>query len=401
VGEINGEFGTAQWTPILYLRHAVDRQELVALYTIADVAWVTPLRDGMNLVAKEFCACKPEGDGVLVLSQFAGAAAEMGEAILVNPYDEQQVVSAILKAFAMPVEERTERMQLLRERVIHHDVFSWAERFIQTLQSAGSQAAPAAEELDPKAVTAAFQQAEKRVLILDYDGTLVPLADNPATTSPSRRVTAALTTLAANPRNVVSVLSGRRTADLDRWLGGIPSLVLGAEHGALMRCVGDSEGWRPLNASSSGLAWKSRVRMIVQQFADRAPGSFLEEKEYSIVWHYRRVEPEFGNWLAGELTALLDGLLADTDARPLMGRKIVEVCPVWANKGGFARHLISMHESAGFVLAAGDDTTDESMFEKLDPGAVTVHVGAGHSRARYRVKNPESMINLLTRLAQL
>jgi trehalose 6-phosphate synthase/phosphatase len=223
--------------------------------------------------------------------------------------------------------------------------------------------------------------------------------DDPARTSPSKELISVLSKLAADKRNVVAVLSGRRTADLEKWLGRIPGLVIGAEHGALVRDA-DSQAWQPLHRVSTNLAWKAPIRSILEQFADRAPGSFVEEKEYSLVWHYRRVEPEFSRWLAGELTALLGGLLADSDARPSVGRKIVEVRPVWANKGAFASRLISTEEPCEFQLAAGDDTTDEDFFEKMDSSSFTIHVGYGQSRARYSLKDPASLIRLLAGLTE-
>lgn len=162
-------------------------------------------------------------------------------------------------------------------------------------------------------------------------------------------------------------------------------------------------GWRTLATTSAEPAWKPSVLAILEQFADRAPGSFVEQKEYSLVWHYRRVEPEFGTWLAGELTGfldgLLDGLLAETDARPVLGHKIVEVRPVWANKGSFAAQLLSTWGHTDFQLGAGDDTTDEDLFETLDTEAFTIRVGHGHSRARYCVSDPDAMLRLLTELA--
>ena len=400
VGEINGEFGTSDWTPIVYLRHAIDRSELAALYAASDVALVTPLRDGMNLVAKEYCACKPGNDGVLVLSQFAGAAAEMGEALLVNPYDEEQVESAVLRALDMGAEERAGRMQNLRRRVFRNDVFHWADRFMDALSSVEQRGQSVAQQLDIPKVCAAYRTAVKRLLLFDYDGTLVPLGNDPARTSPSQEVLRGLARLASKPENVVAVVSGRNSADLERWLGEVPKLVLGAEHGAVIRRSGP-EGWCPLLKAAPSTTWRASVLSILQEFTDRAPGSFVEEKEYSLVWHFRRVEPEFGTWLSGELRALLEGLLADTDARPIMGNKIVEVRPLWANKGAFTEHLLSEMPGCDFQLAAGDDTTDEDMFDKLTEQAFTIHVGRGHSRAHFFLNAPDALLRLVGELEQI
>jgi trehalose 6-phosphate synthase/phosphatase len=393
VGEINGALATAHWTPIVYLRQGVSRQELAALYALADVAWVTPLRDGLNLVAKEYCACKPDGNGVLVLSEFAGAAAEMGEALLVNPYNEDSVAETILRALNMDPAEQQTRINPMRKRVLRNNVFVWAERFIQSLAAA---AVP--REVTPPVnfaeVRAAYEKASRRILIFDYDGTLVPITDDPAWSRPSADLIRNLTRLTAEPRNVVAIVSGRRSADMDRWLGGIENLYLGAEHGLLVRNPFDKD-WRTLKRLDPDLQWKDRIRPILEQFVDRAPGSFVEEKQFSLVWHYRRVEPEFGAWLAKELLALLENLMSDTDARPVYGKKIVEVKSRWANKGEFAAWLLEERGPADFVLAMGDDETDEDMFTRLNNSAFTVHIGHGRSRAAFRMRQRGEVDRLL------
>ena len=138
VGRIHGEFATPSWSPIHYLYRGLSQDEIVALYRAADAVLVTPLRDGMNLVAKEFVASRPDGDGVLVLSEFAGAAAELAEALLVNPYDVQQTAAAFHRALTMPEDERRTRMAALRERVIRYDVHGWARSFVARLEAVGA-----------------------------------------------------------------------------------------------------------------------------------------------------------------------------------------------------------------------------------------------------------------------
>jgi trehalose 6-phosphate synthase/phosphatase len=138
VGRINGRFGSAAWTPIHYIHRPVDDDTLLALYRAADVMLVTPLRDGMNLVAKEFVACRSTEDGVLLLSEFAGAVDELTEATVVNPYDIDGVANAIHEALSMPGAERRHRMRALREQVARNDVHEWAIRFLTMLAGSGS-----------------------------------------------------------------------------------------------------------------------------------------------------------------------------------------------------------------------------------------------------------------------
>jgi trehalose 6-phosphate synthase/phosphatase len=397
VGDINGHFGTPDWTPVVYIRRGIPRSHLVALYASADVGWITPLRDGMNLVAKEYVACKRGADGALVLSEFAGAAAEMGEAFAVNPYDEERTASVIERVLEMPPRERRERMAALHARVLRNNVFAWSDRFLKALsgESAPSVTLTArAEPLDLDAVVAAYRVARRRQLFLDYDGTLVPFAERPESAVPPPRVLRLLERLATTPGNSVVIISGRPRTDLDKWFGGIAGLSLAAEHGAVLKTAGSAD-WEPLNEHLDA-GWKSLVRPILEHFVDRTPGSFVEDKAYSLVWHYRMADPEFGEWLANELVAMLDGMLAESDLRPVRGQKTVEVKPVSLNKGEAAR-VLSGRTSADFRFAAGDDRTDEDLFASLAPPAWTVHIGPGRTCARFSLPEVTSLVRLLER----
>jgi trehalose 6-phosphate synthase len=132
VGDINGRFSTSTWWPVQYHFRSLDRDDLLAHYRACDIAFVTPLKDGMNLVAKEYCACRIEEDGVLILSQFAGAAEQLKpDALLVNPYDVEQLADTLLKAFRMSQTERSARMKRMRRVVRKENVFSWVDSFLK------------------------------------------------------------------------------------------------------------------------------------------------------------------------------------------------------------------------------------------------------------------------------
>jgi trehalose 6-phosphate synthase/phosphatase len=397
IGEINGKLGTSTWTPVVYINRSIERQELVALYRFADVCWVGSLRDGMNLIAKEYVACKAEGDGVLVLSEFAGAAAEMGEALLINPFDEDRTARVVARALTLEDDERRSRMRALHQRVVRNDVFHWGHRFLEVLEEsvscraddADSQARP----LPTAEIRDAYAKARRRLLVLDYDGTLVPFANIPQRAAPTPDLLRVLSTLAADPNNTVAIVSGRRSRDLDRWFAAIENLWLIAEHGAELKPAG-ARSWEPLRPQASS-EWKATVTPILEHFIDRTPGSFLEEKEYALVWHYRMTEPEFGQWLANELVSTLEAMLAETELRALRGNKIVEVKPVWANKGEAFAHLEAAQPGLDFMLAVGDDRTDEDLFERIPDGRWTVHVGAGPTRAAFVLPDVQAVRALL------
>ncbi len=400
VGDINGEFGTPEWTPVVYIRRGMPRPNLAALYAAADIGWVAPLRDGMNLVAKEYVASKEGADGALVLSEFAGAAEEMGEAFPVNPYDEERTAEVIRRVLALDPEERRSRMAALNARVLKNNVFAWAERFIAGLREAGREQAGRRAEcprpLPVPEILDRYRSAQKRVLLLDYDGTLAAYAPRPDLAVPSPEILEALGRLAADLRNCIAVISGRGRADLDRWFGGVRGLWLVAEHGAVMR--GPDSSWQPLRPGLSP-EWKERVRPVLEHFVESTPGSLIEDKESSLAWHYRMAAPEFSEWLANELVATLEGMLADTELRAIRGRRVVEVKPVWANKGEVADRILESCGRPEFRLAIGDDRTDEDMFAKMNGDAWTVRVGGGPSRARFSLRDPAAVRDLLGRFA--
>jgi len=396
VGEINGKFGTPDWTPVVYINRAIERRELVALYKLADVCWVGPLRDGMNLVAKEYVACNGDGEGVLVLSEFAGAAAEMGEALMINPFDEERTGATVERALALDERERQLRMRALHSRILRNNVFSWGDRFLASLQEAvaarGRYADTQPKRLGSAEILEAYRQARRRLLILDYDGTLVPFTSRPEQATPPSALLRLLSALVGDPKNCVALVSGRQMENLERWFGTIEGVWLVAEHGAELKPPG-AGSWEPLRPQAPA-AWKS-VMPILEHYVDRTPGSFVEEKKYSLVFHYRMAEPEFGEWLANELVAMLEAMLAETELRAFRGEKIIEVRPVWVNKGEALERLLAAQPNPDFLFVAGDDRTDEDLFEHTRGSAWTVHVGSGPTQAAFAVPDFESVRKLL------
>lgn len=400
IGQINGDWSTPDWSPVTYVRRSLPQSELAALYAAADVALVTSLSDGLNLVAKEYVACKSSGDGVLVLSEFAGAAAEMGEALLVNPYDEEGLSAAIGRALSLGESERRDRMLALYRRVHKNDVYAWGARFIENMTTAvrarSEQPRGETVALPTALLVQAFNEARSRHILLDYDGTLVPYETLPQEAVPNASLLELLERLGHDKQSIIALVSGRSRVDLERWFGGIPNIWLAAEHGAILRSP-VSEQWEEQHPTSSD-EWKTHVYPILEHFVARTPGSFIEEKEFSLVWHYRMSEPEFGDWLANDLVANLEHMLADSPVKAVKGQKTVEVKLVWANKGRVYTRLVTPVQP-DFILAAGDDVTDEDLFAQLPAGAWTIHVGRNRSRAKYYVSGPNEVVELLAKLA--
>jgi trehalose 6-phosphate synthase/phosphatase len=398
VGRINGSHTTIDAVPIHYIYRSVSETELAALYRAADVMLVTPLRDGMNLVSKEFVATRTDENGVLLLSEFAGAASELGEALRVNPYDVDGMADTMKAALNMPEAERQTRMRALRKRVRAADVHAWVDRFLEALDQGsftgeGSHLPPStSRELTD--VIAELRSAPSLTLILDYDGTLVPLVDAPELATPDPEVLRLLQRLIARPNTRVHVASGRTKESLEKWLSGL-DVHLWAEHGYWSRPSGCRE-WTPLFEVPRG--WEERIRPILEQFTARTPGSLIEEKTAALTWHYRMADPDFGTLQARKLRAHLADFLHNRPVEVLLGSKVVEIRLQGVNKG---RVVAAVREkNGGPILAIGDNPTDEDLFAALPEGSVAVHVGSSNSLAPYRVPDVAAVRKFLEGLLE-
>ncbi len=397
VGRIVGDFGNVHWTPLVYQFRNLSFEEIVPLYRLCDVALITPLRDGMNLVAKEFIASRPNQTGVLILSEMAGAAKEMGEALIINPFHREDFAKALEQALTMPVEEQIRRNQLLQDRLRRYNVVRWADDFEQALVATQKvEAARRARLLTGKAYSGMVQQfrsATNRALLLDYDGTLVPFAAEPKLAQPDAELIEILTALGSEPANQVTIISGRPRRTLEEWFGRLPISLI-AEHGVWLRDK-DSE-WRMLKTLTAD--WKERVRPILNLYVDRLPGALLEEKEFSLAWHYRRADPEQASQCAKELLDDLAGYTRNIDVQVFEGNKVIEIRNAGVNKGAAGMAWLSAYPH-DFILGVGDDWTDEDLFRALPPTAFSVRVGLASTAARYYLGGPSVVRRMLRELA--
>ena len=399
IGTVNGRFSSISWQPVIYRYNHLSFKELVALYQAADVALITPLRDGMNLVAKEYVASSTGGRGVLILSELAGAASELSEAILVNPTDTSDVASSITRALAMPLYEQRNRIGLMQRRLQEYDVFKWVNDFMdQLIQVKQEQQKQKVKLLDDKTMDGIrrhYHGAKNRLLLLDYDGTLVPFSRIPSEAAPDNAVRDLLGRLAADPKNHVVIISGRDVTSLDRWLGQLP-VTLVAEHGASFKMR--NAGWQQLVSVSD--LWKDEIRRVMQLFVLRCAGSFVEEKTNTIAWHYRNTQTGLGFSRSRELLNTLSQLIQNTTLQVIDGNKVVEVRIGGFDKGATALKIINEMDP-DFVLCMGDDTTDEDMFKALEGEAYTIKVNNGASSAQYTILSQQQVLPLLQSLLQL
>lgn len=395
VGRINGKYGTTDWVPVRYFYNFLPFETLVAFYSAADVALVTPLRDGMNLMAKEYVATRTDGTGVLILSEMAGAAEELGEAVIVNPNDQDAVIEAIETALAMPEKEQVERNRAMQKRLMRYDIERWVGDFLTRLGDARAIQVERSEQVVTPAImdrlVADYAAAENRLLLLDYDGTLVPFAAKPGMAVPGAATREVLEDLSRVPGNEVVVISGRDRHTLDTWFGAMDIGII-AEHGVWVK--ERSGEWRMPETLSD--EWKGEIYPILELYTDRTPGAFIEEKDHSLVWHYRRTEPMLGAQRAKDLKDDLLHLTSNLNVGIMEGNKVIEIKNAVVNKGRAALNWVS-RRAWDFILAIGDDRTDEDLFAVMPPEAYSIKVGLSPSRARFNLVAQRDVIPLLRR----
>ena len=395
VGRINGKYGNLSWLPIIYQYKSIPFNELVALYNTSDVGLITPLRDGMNLVAKEYIACQTENYGMLVLSEMAGAAVELNESIIINPSDIEETSNAIDEALRMPIEEKMRKIHKMQNRLKRYNVFTWsADFFIQVNDIKKEQKQMQVKYLDEntlKCIKEKYQQSLNRLFLIDYDGTLTPLAKLPEMALLNEKTEGLIRNIVSDERNTVAIISGRGREFIEKQFENI-GVILIAEHGFYLK---DPNGeWT--NNLEIDLSWKKKILPVLNNYVDRCNGSMIEEKQASIVWHYRNADEEIAslriNDLKDDLTEILK---SESKLQMLEGDKVLEVKSILYDKGSAASVLINK-DNYDFILAIGDDRTDEDLFKVIPRFGFTIKVGSKPSKARFNIRNQSQIYEILS-----
>ncbi len=381
VGNINSRFRTLNWIPINYFYRSFSIQMLSAFYTLADICLVTPMRDGMNLVSKEYVASRIDNTGVLILSEMAGASKELTDAVVVNPNNIGDIMNGIIKALNMSVDEQTARMTGMRNVAKKFNVSLWVKNFLSRLAESKSLQESmltkhAVTHMD-KSIIKAYKNAKCRTIFLDYDGTLVGFSGNIDDAKPDKELYGIIEKLTADPLNTVVIISGRNHNTLEHWFQN-HKVDLIAEHGAWQRKHGKK--WSDIPFLKSD--WKEEILKLLEIYTDRTPGSFIEEKSYSLVWHYRKAEKGLGELRAGEIMNHLRIIAADRGIQIMPGNKVIELRNMEVNKGRAALTWLQDNE-CDFIMAMGDDHTDEDIFKSIPDNAYTIKVGTNPSSAKF------------------
>jgi trehalose 6-phosphate synthase/phosphatase len=396
VGHINSKFSTLNWVPIHYFYRSFPFNELSAFYSMSDIALVTPLRDGMNLVCKEFVASKTQKKGVLILSEMAGASKELVDALLVNPNDQEGVTNAIVEALSMDEEEQELRITSMQSSLKKYDIFQWVKVFMDRLKFVKEKQTDLESKALEKKVTTQmineFKAAKSPLLFLDYDGTLVGFKTKPQEAFPDEELKSLISGLADKCQ--VVIISGRDKETLGKWFTG-QKVDMIAEHGVWLKKKEQKEDWTLYTEVDD--SWKEDIRNVMEYYVLRTPGAFIEEKHHSLVWHYRKVESGLGDLRMRELFSHLKYMARGHNLQVLEGNMVLEIKRPDINKGRAATAMMKGEEH-DFILALGDDWTDEDTFKAMPKNAYTVRVGYTYTQANYNVKNPHEVRVLLKSL---
>ncbi|OZJ03390.1 hypothetical protein BZG36_04003 [Bifiguratus adelaidae] len=405
VSQINSKYGSLDFTPVHHYHQHIDRDEYYALLSVADLALITSVRDGMNTTSLEYVVCQQKNNAPLILSEFTGNAGSLSAAVIVNPWDYKGVSKAIYDCLSMSEEERLQRHTQLYQHLVSHDARFWAQSFVKQLieYMALGDVSHTTPYLDINAMKKKFASAKHRVMFFDYDGTLTPIISQPMAAKPPPEMLKYLEELCNDPKNTIWVISGRDTAALDNWLGGIQNLGMSGEHGCFMKAPGVGS-WTNLTEELD-MAWQDDVAEIFEYYTERTSGSHVEYKKASITWHYRNADPVYGEWQAKECQNHLENsVLSKHPIEILLGKKNIEVRPTAVNKGEIVKRLLAANPDADFVLCAGDDKTDEDMFRTLRKQgpefedicfAITVGPEDKKTLANWHVREADDVVKVL------
>ncbi|KAJ4754323.1 trehalose phosphate synthase [Rhynchospora pubera] len=437
---INSRFGQPGYEPVVHIDQPVPTFEKVAYYAVAECCVVNAVRDGLNRIPYIYTVCRHESPAletmskkksVIIVSEFIGCSPSLSGAIRINPWNLEAVSEAMNLAMSLPEIEKEMRHEKHYKYISSHDVAYWARSFDQDLQRACKDhmskrcwgigfgmgfrvvaLGPNFRKLSVERVVQAYRKSCNRLILLDYDGTMMP--QGLINKAPSKDVLTVLNELCEDPKNIVFVVSGRGKDELSRWFAPCEKLGISAEHGFFTRWSRNSQ-WVSCKLTVD-FDWKKIAEPVMRQYTETTDGSYIERKESALVWHHQEADPDFGSWQAKELLDHLENVLANEPVVVKRGQHIVEVNPQGISKGVVVENLLSTmagtNKAPDFILCIGDDRSDEDMFEAVSslknknnsPSASNADVfactvGKKPSMARYYLDDTVDVIKMLQGLA--
>ncbi|KAL4963536.1 glycosyltransferase family 20-domain-containing protein [Aspergillus stella-maris] len=408
VMRINSTHSTLAHQPLVFLKQDLAFPQYLALISVADAMMITSLREGMNLTSHEFVYCQDgkygsQKCGSLILSEFTGSASVFNNhALLVNPWDYHQCANAIHTALTRSEEERQKVWQQLHQAVLQNSTSNWVQSFSETLSRVwheqSSREIMAVPRLSINKLEEKYRQANRRLIVLDYEGTLASWGSPRSiiVTTPQRAITT-LADLTEDPKNVVYVMSARMPEELERLFRMVSGLGLIAENGCFVR-EPNSETWSKMTNQAQTDAWKTAVKQILEYYQQRAEGSWIEQRHCSLVFHYEAAEDHPAACrLASECADHINDACANQGVHAILVDGVLVVETTSTNKASAAevawRTCLKQTDGAekpDFLLAIGDSRDDEPVFRwanKLQaahavPYAMTVTLGSRSTEAR-------------------
>lgn len=395
VDACNKRFARKDWEPIIHQHADSSRTEMAALYNIADVLLVGSLRDGMNLIGKEYVAARKNEKGVIVLSEFAGGARELSEAILINPYDSKGSMAALAAAINMPARKQIATFTRMKHRQQRNTALNWSVTFMESLRHVKErQAAIQSHSFNNRVATkiqASYRSARKRLLLFDYNGTLVPVPKDGRTKPPPASLLELLERLATVRNNHVAIITDNSRVMIDHWFHRHPVDLIACSDAAYRRNGQWSE--EPELAT----AWQEDARPILERYVIRTPGSYIDEKRYALIWHFENAEKELGEVRSRELIEDLRSFAGMENLQVNEVGRLIEIRNAESHKASMLQNYLADTEY-DFIFAVGDDQSNEAMFTVLPDGAVTVRIGSTLTSAHYNMTDHTRLLSFLSDL---
>ncbi len=393
---INNRYGKKDWTPIIHRHLQSDRQEIAALYNVADVLLVGSLRDGMNLICKEYVAAREGDRGVVVLSEFAGGARELSEAIIINPHDKVGSVKALASALTMPVRKQITTFARMRQRQQRNTALNWSVTFLESLRNIKTkQETIRSRNFNTKTaagIMANYQSSRKRLLLLDYNGTLVPVPRDGRSKPPPAALLNTLERLENNAHNTVVLITDNSRELVESWFAKSSVDLITCSDAAFRL----DNKWTTYQELST--AWKDEALPILEKYVVRTPGSYIDTKRYALIWHFENAEKELGEVRSRELLEDLRSFAGMENLQIHEAGRMVEIRNAESHKASMLKAYMDGRKW-DFMFAVGDDQSNESMFEMLPPDAFTLRIGSILTSARYNMQDRKHLIEFLRELA--